>query len=213
MVASISILASIPKRAPLHLALMGQARKHPDLSCARPVVLVGMMGVGKTTVGRRLAPHLGLPFFDADHEIEKAAGMTVSDLFAAHGEQSFREGEARVIKRLLEGPPHVLATGGGAVVNPETRALITDRAVSVWIRADVDTIVKRATKRNTRPLLQNDDPRETVIRLMKEREPFYASANIHVDSHAGPHANTVELILDELRARPDLLTAAKEPSP
>jgi len=170
-----------------------------------------MMGVGKTTVGRRLAARLELPFYDADHEIEKAAGMTVSDLFAAHGEQSFREGEARVIKRLLEGPPHVLATGGGAVTNPETRALIAERTVSIWIRAEIDTIVKRASKRNTRPLLQNDDPRETLIRLMKEREPFYASADIHIDSQTGPHANTVDLIVDALCARPDLLTAIEEP--
>ncbi len=171
------------------------------------------MGVGKTTVGRRLAPHLGLPFFDADQEIEKASGMTVSDLFAAHGEQSFREGEARVIKRLLEGPPHILATGGGAVTNAETRALIANMATSIWIKADVETIVKRATKRNTRPLLQNGDPKETLIRLMREREPFYAAADIHIDSQPGPHANTVELILDALRDRPDLLTAKKEPAP
>lgn len=171
------------------------------------------MGVGKTTVGRRLAHQLDLPFFDADQEIEKASGMTVSDLFAAHGEESFREGEARVIRRLLEGPPHVLATGGGAVTNEETRALIAGCAASVWIRADVDVIVKRAGKRNTRPLLQNGDPRETLIRLMREREPFYASADIHIDSQPGPHANTVELILDALRDRPDLLAANKEPAP
>ncbi|WP_375207149.1 shikimate kinase [Hyphococcus sp.] len=189
---------------------MGQARKHPDLVSERPVVLVGMMGVGKTTVGRRLAPRLDLPFFDADQEIEKAAGMSVSDLFAAHGEQSFREGEARVIKRLLEGPPHVLATGGGAVTNPETRALIADLAVSIWIKADVETILKRATRRNTRPLLQNDDPRETLIRLMREREPFYAAADIHIDSQPGPHANTVDMIIEALSQRPDLLAAKKE---
>ncbi|MAW81030.1 MAG: shikimate kinase [Parvularcula sp.] len=189
---------------------MGQARKHPDLVSERPVVLVGMMGVGKTTVGRRLAPRLDLPFFDADQEIEKAAGMSVSDLFAAHGEQSFREGEARVIKRLLEGPPHVLATGGGAVTNPETRALIDDLAVSIWIKADVETILKRATRRNTRPLLQNDDPRETLIRLMREREPFYAAADIHIDSQPGPHANTVDMIIEALSQRPDLLAAKKE---
>lgn len=189
---------------------MGQARKHPDLVSERPVVLVGMMGVGKTTVGRRLAPRLGLPFFDADQEIEKAAGMSVSDLFAAHGEQSFREGEARVIKRLLEGPPHVLATGGGAVTNAETRALIADLAVSIWIKADVETILKRATRRNTRPLLQNDDPRETLMRLMREREPFYAAADIHIESQPGPHANTVDMIIEALSERPDLLSANRE---
>jgi shikimate kinase len=186
---------------------MGQSRKHPELECARPVVLVGMMGAGKTTIGRRIAPRLGLPFFDADQEIEKAAGMSVSDLFAAHGEQSFREGEARVIRRLLEGPPHVLATGGGAVTHPETRALIAERAVSIWIKADIDTIVRRATRRNTRPLLQTGDPRETVERLIRQREPYYAAADIHVESQAGPHGATVDLIMEALEKRPDLLAA------
>jgi len=156
------------------------------------------MGVGKTTVGRRLAQHLGLPFRDADAEIEKAAGMSVSDLFAAHGEQSFREGEAKVIRRLLEGPVHVLATGGGAVVTPETRALIAEKAVAVWIKADIDTLVRRATRRGTRPLLKQGDPRETVARLMKERQEFYAAADIHVESQPGPHAATVTLIIQKL---------------
>lgn len=189
---------------------MGQSRKHPELECARSVVLVGMMGAGKTTVGRRLAPRLGLPFYDADQEIEKASGMSVSDLFAAHGEKSFREGEARVIRRLLEGPPHVLATGGGAITNPETRELIRKRAVSIWIEADLDTIVARATRRNTRPLLQTGDPRETLKRLIEERKPYYEAADIHVESQSGPHGHTVDLIMDALEARPDLLTAVKE---
>lgn len=189
---------------------MGRARKHPEISCARPVVLVGMMGAGKTTIGRRLAPRLGFPFIDADHEIECAAGMSVSDLFATHGEQSFREGEAKVIKRLLEGEPHVLATGGGAVTNEETRALIRELTISIWIKADIETILKRATRRNTRPLLQSGDPRATLQRLMQEREPYYAAADIHIDSQPGPHADTVELILDALDARPDLWTAKKE---
>lgn len=189
---------------------MGQPRKHPELECARAVVLVGMMGAGKTTVGRRLAPRLGLPFFDADQEIEKAAGMSVSDLFAAHGEQSFREGEAKVIRRLLEGPPHVLATGGGAVTHPETRALIAERAISVWIKADVETVLKRATKRATRPLLQNSDPRETLERLSEERKKYYAAADIHVESQPGPHSHTVDLIMEALKNRPGLLTAVKE---
>lgn len=169
-----------------------------------------MMGAGKTTVGRRLAPRLGLPFFDADHEIEKAAGMSVSDLFAAHGETSFREGEAKVIRRLLEGPPHVLATGGGAVTHPETRALIAERAVSVWIRADVETVLKRAAKRPTRPLLQTGDPRATLERLIEERKEYYAAADIHVESQPGPHGHTVDLIMEALTERPDLLTAVKE---
>ncbi len=189
---------------------MAQTRKHPELECARPVVLVGMMGAGKTTVGRRLAPRLGLPFFDADHEIEKASGMSVSDLFAAHGEQYFREGEARVIRRLLEGEPHVLATGGGAVTHPETRKLIKDRAVSIWIKADLDTILSRASKRNTRPLLQTDNPRKTLEALMEARKDFYAAADIHVESQNGPHSETVNAIIKALEARPDLLTAIKE---
>lgn len=160
--------------------------------------MVGMMGAGKTTVGRRLAPRLGLPFFDADSEIERAAGMSVSELFQQHGEESFRRGEAQIINRLLSGEPHVLATGGGALVNPETRAIIAEKAVSIWLRADMDTIVVRATQRGTRPLLKTGDSRETLTRLLAEREPLYAQADIHIDSQPGPHANTVNLIIDVL---------------
>ena len=185
---------------------MGQARKHLDIQCRRPIVLVGMMGAGKTTIGRRLAPVLGLPFFDADAEIEKAAGMSVSDLFAAHGETSFREGEARVIKRLLDGEPLVLATGGGALTNPDTRDLIADKAVSIWIRADIDTIARRAGRRGNRPLLKTGDPRETIKRLLGEREAQYAAADIHIDSQPGPHSNTVALIVEKLESAPWLLS-------
>lgn len=184
---------------------MKPSRKHPVLTCDRPVALVGMMGVGKTTVGRRLAPRLGLPFFDADLEIEKASGMSVSDLFKIHGEESFREGEARVIKRLLEGPPIVLATGGGAVLTEQTRALIKQHAVSIWIRADIDTIVRRAGRRDTRPLLNTGDPRETIQRLLDQRQAFYSAADLHVDSQPGPHAITVELIMEKLEMSPWLL--------
>ncbi len=189
---------------------MGQARKHPDLVCSRPVVLVGMMGAGKTTVGRRLASRLAMPFHDADQAIEQAAGMSVADLFAAHGEKSFRQGEARVIKRLLEGGPHVLATGGGAVTNEATRDLIRKLALSIWIKADLDTIARRATRRGTRPLLKSGDPKATLSRLMAERESYYAAADIHIDSQPGPHSNTVELIVEELIRRPELLTVKKE---
>lgn len=160
--------------------------------------MVGMMGAGKTTVGRRLAPRLGLPFFDADAEIEKAAGMSVSELFQQHGEESFRRGEAQVIKRLLEGPPHVLATGGGALLNDETRARIAENAISIWLRAEMDTILVRATRRSTRPLLKTGNPRETLTRLLTEREPLYATADLHVDSQPGPHINTVNLIIEML---------------
>ena len=178
-----------------------QSADAPNAIAPTTIALVGMMGVGKTTIGRRLAPRLGLPFFDADAEIEQAAGMTVSDLFRMHGEKSFREGEARVIARLLEGPPMVLATGGGALTTPATRDLIKTHALSIWIKADMDTIMRRATRRGTRPLLQTGNPRETIERLMKEREAYYAAADIHVDTQPGPHINTVNLILDALEQR------------
>lgn len=189
---------------------MAKSRKPEQTGSRKTVVLVGMMGAGKTTVGRRLAPILGLPFHDADAEIEDAAGMSVSDLFRLHGEASFREGEARVIRRLLEGPPIVLATGGGAVINADTRALIAKTAVSVWIRADAETIVRRAGRRNTRPLLQTGDPLETVTRLLKEREIYYAAADIHVDSQPGPHHATVDKIVDALKNRSDVFYSTTE---
>ncbi len=164
----------------------------------RTIALVGMMGAGKTTVGRRLALALNLPFHDADAEIERAAGMNVSELFARHGEESFRRGEAQVIDRLLAGPPIVLATGGGALLNATTRKLIAERAISIWIRADTDTLVKRATRRPTRPLLQSGDPKETIERLLEARTPFYAQADIAIDSRAGGHARTVSAIVAAL---------------
>ncbi len=157
-----------------------------------------MMGAGKTSIGRRLARRLGLPFFDADDEISKAAGMSVTDLFNLHGEESFRNGEASVIKRLLEGAPHVLATGGGAILDANTRRLIKSRAVSIWLRADIDVIVRRATRRPTRPLLQRGDPKETLTRLLAEREDFYAAADIHVDSQPGPHSKTVDYVFNAI---------------
>lgn len=175
----------------------------PALPIDRPVVLVGMMGAGKTTIGRRLAEVLALPFHDADEEIETAAGMRVSELFEKHGEASFRQGEAKVIARLLSGDPIVLATGGGALTNAETRALVAARAISIWLRADVDTLVKRATRRPTRPLLRNGDPKETIARLLAERTPFYEAATITIDSQLGAHARTVAAILAALQAHLD----------
>ncbi len=164
----------------------------------RPVVLVGMMGVGKSTVGRKLAQLLGLPFADADDEIEEAARMSVSEIFDAFGEDYFRDGERRVIARLLEGAPIVLATGGGAFAQPETRALILEKGVTVWLDADVETLVDRVARRDTRPLLRGGDPAEILARLKAERAPAYAEAPIKVESRAGPHGETVNRILMEL---------------
>lgn len=182
---------------------MNQERKPaagtpPEIARGRTVVLVGMMGAGKTTIGRRLALRLALPFFDADHEIERAAGMTVSELFRRHGEESFRRGEAQVMARLLAGPPHVLATGGGAVLDPQTRRLIGKHAISVWLKADLETIARRATRRKTRPLLENGDPRATLGRLLEERAPFYAEADVAVESRPGPHVLTVDAIIEAI---------------
>lgn len=170
----------------------------PAFLVDRPIVLVGMMGAGKTTVGRRLAKAIGLAFHDADAEIEKAAGMNVAELFEKHGEASFRRGETQVIARLLAGGPIVLATGGGALTNASTRALIRDKSVSIWLRADVDTLVRRATRRPTRPLLKKGDPKETIARLLAERTPYYAEATLTVDSQPGAHGRTVAAILAAL---------------
>ncbi|RFB01769.1 shikimate kinase [Parvularcula marina] len=169
-----------------------------SLRINRPIVLVGLMGVGKTTVGRRLASKLRVPFYDADEEIEKAANMRISEFFETYGEPAFRDGERKVIERLLSGPPHVLATGGGAFMNDETRALVKEKAISVWLRADLDLLVKRTALRNTRPLLQNGDPREILENLLKERAPTYAKADLAVDSMEGPHNRTVDRILKKL---------------
>lgn len=160
--------------------------------------MVGMMGAGKTTVGRRLAPRIGVPFFDADNEIEQAAGMSVAELFRRHGEKSFRQGEAKVIERLLDGTPSVIATGGGALLDAETRQHIAEKAVSIWIKADIDTIVRRASRRGTRPLLKTGDPREIIKKLLNERGDYYAAADIHIDTQPGPHINTVNLIIEML---------------
>jgi shikimate kinase len=158
---------------------------------ARSIVLVGLMGAGKSTVGRRLAQKLGLSFRDADHEIEAAAGMSIPDIFSVHGEAYFRDGERRVIGRLLQEGPMVLATGGGAYMNEETRARIAENGVSVWLRADLDVLMRRVRKRATRPLLQNPDPEGTMRQLMAIRHPVYALANLTVDSHEAPHDRVV----------------------
>jgi len=159
----------------------------------RSVVLVGMMGVGKTTIGRRLAARLGLPFTDADHEIEIAhAGMTISEIFADHGEPYFRDGEARVIARLLESAPGVLATGGGAFMREDTRDRIRAKAVSIWLRADADVILRRVKRRADRPLLQTEDPAATIQRLIEARYPVYELADLKVLSRDEPHERVVD---------------------
>jgi shikimate kinase len=166
----------------------------------RSVVLVGLMGAGKSTVGRRLAARLDLPFKDADAEIEAAAGMTVADIFAIHGEPYFREGERRVIGRLLQEGPAVLATGGGAFMHPETRARIAETGVSLWLKAEFDVLMRRVRKRSNRPLLKNPDPEGSMRQLMAAREPVYALADIAVESRDIPHDRVAEDALNALLA-------------
>jgi shikimate kinase len=179
-----------------------------DLSAAilaglgsRSIVLVGMMGVGKSSVGRRLAARLAIPFTDADSEIEKAAGMTIAEIFARHGEPYFRSGEARVIARLLEGGPQVLATGGGAFMNSDTRALIKLKGISIWLHAEFDVLLRRTSKRRSdRPLLHTDDPAETLRKLLAERETTYAMADLTVQSREVAHDAIVADLMTVLAA-------------
>jgi shikimate kinase len=166
----------------------------------RSVVLVGMMGAGKSTIGRRLSARLRLPFLDADGEIEAAAGMSIPDIFETHGEPHFRDGEARVIARLLDGGPAVLATGGGAFMREDTRGRIRAKAVSIWLKADADIIMKRVRRRADRPLLQTADPAATVGRLIEEREPVYQGADLTIWSRDVPHDKIVEECIDALHA-------------
>lgn len=167
----------------------------------RSIVLVGMMGAGKSTIGRRLAARLRLPFLDADIEIEAAASMTIPEIFAAHGEPYFRDGEARVIARLLDNGPAVIATGGGAVMREETRTRIRDKAVSIWLQADADVILKRVKRRADRPLLQTEDPAATISRLLEVREPVYRTSDLTIWSRDVPHERIVDECIDALRAR------------
>ena len=168
----------------------------------RSVVLVGMMGAGKSTIGRRLAARLRLPFLDADVEIETAhAGVTIPEIFATHGEPYFRDGEARVIARLLDSGPAVIATGGGAFMREETRNRIRDKAVSIWLKAEVEIIMKRVKRRADRPLLQTEDPVATVSRLLEAREPVYRTADLTIASRDVPHDRIVDECIDALRAR------------
>jgi shikimate kinase len=165
----------------------------------RTIALVGLMGAGKSTVGRRLAERLGREFFDSDAEIEKAAGLSVPDIFALHGEADFRRGEKQVIRRLLEGRPHVLATGGGAFLDADTRAIMRERAITVWLNADLETLWRRVQKRDDRPLLHRPDAKAHLTNLVTAREPYYAQADLTVHSRDGPHVHTVNAILKALQ--------------
>jgi len=187
-----------PAPAPIGMSAPRQSLSGKDLD--RPIVMVGMMGAGKSAIGRRLAQRLGLPFVDADAEIERAAGATIAEIFEKHGEAVFRDGERRVIARLLDGPVGVLATGGGAFMDPETRARIRARGITVWLKADLETLVERVSRRGHRPLLKNGDPREIIARLLAERGPIYAEADITVETGHAPTAATVERVIEALAA-------------
>ena len=170
------------------------------LLAGRPIVLVGMMGAGKTTVGRRLAAKLGRHFVDSDEEVEKAAGMTIEDIFKAHGEADFRAGEVRVIARLLKDRDLVLGTGGGAFVNNETRALVKSSAVSVWIKADFDLLFQRVQRRSNRPLLKTANPRQTLLDLIEKRYPIYAEADVTIVSRDVPQDQVATEVIEALLA-------------
>src|SRR6184192_2199332 len=164
----------------------------------QPVVLVGLMGVGKSTVGRRLAKRLGLSFVDSDAEIEDAAGYPAAEIFERYGESDFRDGDRRLVARLIEGDVRVIATGGGAYVDPRTRELLNERAITVWLDAPVDVLTERTSRRDTRAQLRNGDPKGTLERLSQERRPSYAEAHIHVKSGDGAHKDVVDAIVQSL---------------
>ena len=191
---------------------MGDAQSLEAIKSAlgdKSIVMVGLMGCGKSAVGRRLAARLGLPFVDADEEIEKAAGQSIEDMFAEHGEPYFREGERKVLARLMRSGPQVLATGGGAFMNAETRAAIAERGISVWLKAELPLLVRRVSKRNNRPLLKGSDPLTVMQNLMDVRYPVYAQADITVESRDVPHDVIVAEII-ELLSRPLPSAARRE---
>ena len=171
----------------------------------RPVVLVGLMGVGKSTVGRRLARRLGLPFVDSDSAIEDASGFSAAEVFERFGERDFRDGERRLVARLVEGEVRVIATGGGAYVDPTTREMLNKRAITIWLDAPVNVLAERTSRRDTRPLLRTADPKGTLERLSEERRPAYEAAHIHIKSGQGAHKDVVEAIVSALD---DFLRAA-----
>ena len=177
-------------------SLSGDPSKFTPVS--RPVVLVGMMGVGKSSIGRKLARRLDLGFADADDEIEEAAGMKIAEIFERFGEEYFRDGERRVITRLIDGRPKVIATGGGAFINVETRSLILEKAISIWLDAEIAVLVERVSRRTHRPLLHGRDANEVLSELGAIRNPIYAQADIHIRSDTSPHTLTVENIMKAL---------------
>ncbi|MBS7541080.1 shikimate kinase [Ancylobacter lacus] len=180
-----------------------QAARLRDRLGSRSIVLVGMMGAGKSSVGKRLSRRLGMHFADADTEIEQAAGMTIPEIFAAHGEPAFRDGEKRVISRLLESGPMVLATGGGAFMNAETRQAIAEHGLSVWLKAELDVLLRRVKRRDDRPLLRTGDPAAILARLIDERYPVYAGAAVTVVSHDVPHEVMAEEVMAAIQRHLD----------
>ncbi|MGE0154445.1 MAG: shikimate kinase [Reyranellaceae bacterium] len=171
----------------------------PPFVPPRTIVLVGLMGAGKSAIGRRLAQRLHLPFVDADQEIERAAGCTIDEFFARHGEAAFREGERRVMARLLDQPVHVLATGGGAFIDETTRTLVRNRGISVWLRAELPLLLERVQRRSNRPLLKQGDPRQVLEQLMQKRYPVYAEADVTVDSRDNPAEHTTQDVIEALQ--------------
>lgn len=179
------------------IALVKKLRARLD----RPIVLVGLMGAGKSTVGKRLAARLDLPFVDTDAEIESAAGLSAAEIFELYGEDDFRDGERRVVARLIDGECKVIATGGGAFVDPRTRVLLNEQAITVWLDAPVEVLVERTARRDTRPLLRGGDPRETLKRLAEQRRAAYAQAHIRIVTGKGAHGDVVDAILEQLTKR------------
>ena len=209
------IRLGLKKRKALDQEAVAAIRAHIG---GRSIVLVGLMGCGKSSVGRRLAATLGLPFVDADDEIEAAAGMRIAEIFSAHGEAAFRDGERRVLRRLLDKGPQVLATGGGAYINPETRAAIADAGISVWLRAELPVLMRRVMKRDDRPLLKAPDPEGVMRDLMAKRYPIYAEADLTIESRDVPHEVILSEILAAVAGSPKLRTGgtddtAPAPSP
>jgi len=188
-----------PPPSPIEANEIGPAGASGSWQPDRPIVLVGLMGAGKSSIGRRLAQRLDLPFVDADKEIETAAGCTIEEIFERFGEAAFRDGERRVILRLLDQPPHVLATGGGAFMDPAVRARVREVGVSLWLHADIELLLKRVSRRSNRPLLKGGDPRAVLERLIGQRYPIYAEADIRIDSADAPPEQTVQKAVDELQ--------------